>query len=98
MTYQDQANLATDPNFERRLAAALTTESRSKVTDPLAALIMRIPTQGMLAFMPFISSAPGFADKYASGGQANITDGDLLSAIQAEWADVSTVQLPPAGP
>lgn len=92
MTYEAQAALGTDPQFSARLAAGLTTEGRSKVSDPLAKLIMNSPIQGSAVFMPFISSAPGFADKYLAGGQESITDGDLLSAIQAEWDDVAIVQ------
>lgn len=91
MSYQSQADLALDQQFNQRLGAALTTESRAQVTDSLGKLIMSFPSQGIAWFMPFISSAPGFADKYANGGQTQITDGDLLSAIQAEWADVKTV-------
>lgn len=92
MSYESQASLASDGDFNRRLSSALTTEGRSKVTDPVAKLIMNSPMQGVAVFMPFVSSAPGFADKYASGGQVSITDGDLLSAVQASWADVGTVQ------
>jgi hypothetical protein len=92
MTYADQAALAADPDFTRRLQSALTTEGRADVADPLAKLVMNSPGQGGAVFMPFISSAPGFADKYATGGQSAVTDGDLLSAVQASWADVTTVQ------
>lgn len=92
MSYADQAGLATDPEFGRRLSSALTTEGRSKVDDPVGKLVMNSPQQGVAVFMPFISSAPGFADKYAANGEAGITDGDILSAVQASWADVGTVQ------
>lgn len=92
MTYQDQAALASDPAFSARLSAALTTEGRADVADPVAKLVMNSPQQGVAVFMPFISSAPSFADKYGAGGQGSITDADLLSAVQASWADVGTVQ------
>ena len=92
MSYENQAALSADGDFNRRLSAALTTEGRGKVSDPLGKLIMNSPQQGVTVFMPFISSAPGFADKYGTGGQESITDGDLLSAVQASWADVTTVQ------
>lgn len=91
MTYSDQASLATDSEFSRRLGAALTTEGRGKTTDPLGKVIMSFPAQGVQWFMPFVSSAPGFADKYGAGGQSSITDGDLLSAVQASWDDVTAV-------
>lgn len=92
MTYQDQAALAIDPIFAQRLQSALTTEGRVNVADPLSKLVMNSAAHGQAVFMPFISSAPTFADKYATGGQESITDGDILSAVQASWADVTTVQ------
>jgi hypothetical protein len=92
MTYSDQAGLASDPDFNGRLQSALTTEGRADVADPLSKLVMNSPAQGASVFIPFISSAPGFADKYGAGGQESITDGDILSAVQASWADVATVQ------
>lgn len=92
MSYADQAALASDREFSARLSSALTTEGRAQVADPLGKLIMNSPQQGVTVFMPFVSSAPGFADKYAGGSQTSITDGDILSAVQASWADVSTVQ------
>lgn len=91
MSYQDEADLANDPDFNRRLSAALCDESRGQVTDSLGKVVMNSPAQGVVYFMPFVSTAPTFGDKYAAGGQESITDGDLLSAIQAEWDDVKTV-------
>jgi hypothetical protein len=90
MTYQAQADLSQDEAFAERLGAALTTEGRAR-TDYVARVVMTYPPQGVQWFMPFISSAPGFADKFATGGQESITDGDLLSAVQASWADVGAV-------
>lgn len=92
MSYADQSALSSDPEFNRRTTAALTTEGRAKPADPLGAMIMRSPQQGVSAFMPWLSSAPGFADKYGSGGQQAISDGDILAAVQANWADVAAVQ------
>lgn len=91
MSYADQYSLGTDPDFTHRLTAAVTDESRAKIADPLAAYIMRAPVAGAALFMPFVSTAPGFGDKYASGGQVMIADGEILAAIQANWADVATV-------
>ena len=99
MSYADEYVLGTDPQFTSRLTAAVTDESRSKVDDPLAAYCMRTPSGGAAIFMPFISTAPGFGD---AGGQANISDGQILAAIQASWEDVTTVngigQFPPPPP
>jgi hypothetical protein len=92
MSYADQAALAADGEFNQRLTSALTTEGRADIADPLAKLVMNSPMQGAAVFMPFVSSAPGFADMYGAGGQASITDNDILAAVQASWNDVAVVQ------
>jgi hypothetical protein len=89
MTYQAVYSLGTDPSFRNRLNAALTTESSAKTDDPLADQAMRNPEATVNWFMPFVTAAPGFADQYASGGQAEIDDGELLSATQAAWPRVA---------
>lgn len=91
MSYADEYSLGTDPEFAHRLTAAVTDESRAQISDPLAAYIMRAPEAGAALFMPFVSTAPGFAGKYASGGQVMIADGEILAAVQANWAAVTTV-------
>jgi hypothetical protein len=92
MTYQAISDLSLDPDFSGRLSAALTVEGRARIGDPLGVLIMQSPPHGVMVFMPFVSSAPGFGDKYAAGGQGSITDPDILAAVQASWADVTAVQ------
>ncbi len=89
MSYQDVYNLGTDPQFHNRLSAALTTEAVAKTDDALADQVLRNPDATALWFMPFISSAPGFAEAYATGGQESITDGQMLSAVQAAWPKVA---------
>jgi len=91
MAYQDVYNLGTDPLFRNRLVATLTTESATKTNDPLADQALRNPDGTAVWFMPFISSAPGFGDQYATGGQEAIDDGELLSATQAAWPKVSAL-------
>jgi hypothetical protein len=39
-------------------------------------------------FMPLVSAAPGFDDKYLTDGQLAISDNEMLSAIQANWQRV----------
>jgi hypothetical protein len=92
MSYASQAALGRDAEFSARTTSALTTEGRAKITDPLGAKIMNSPQWGATVFMPFLSSAPGFADKFEAGGSASIQDLEILSAVQASWADVATVQ------
>lgn len=95
MSYQDQANLAQDTEFAERLGSGLATEAKAKVgvTD-LAGLILRSPAEGARIFMPWVSTAPTFDSTYADGGQSAITDGMILSAIQAYWDDVEKVYFP----
>ena len=98
MSYQDEANLAKDPLFTERLAAGLAGEAKSKGTVDLPALILRNPAEGARVFMPLVSTAPGFGAQYAQDGQAGISDGMLLSAIQAYWDKVSDIYFPPTSP
>ena len=95
MSYQDQANLAQDAVFAERLSAALVREAKPKGSTDLPALVLRSPAEGARVFMPFIASAPTFDTMYAGGGQEAITDGDLLSAVQANWDLVDAVYFPP---
>ena len=88
MSYQDAAELARDSIFGMRLAAALAKEAVGKPSDYLVDQILRVPDVGAAYFMPFIASAPGFDEAYGSGGQGLIDDGQLLSAIQANWQRV----------
>lgn len=97
MSYADIADLAADPEFRRRLGAGLAQESATKVPgDDLAELVMRNPELGVIAFVPFVSVAPGFADAYAAGGIEAITDPMLLSAMQASWSKVASIYPAPA--
>jgi len=88
MTYQDAAELARDPMFGMRLGAALAKEAVVMPSDYLVDQIMTLPDVGAAWFMPFVASAPGFDETYGQGGQGLITDGQLLSAIQASWQAV----------
>lgn len=98
MTYQDIYDLGVDTAFRARLTAALTTESAAKTDDPLGDQIMRNPDGTAVWFMPFIQSAPGFGDKYATSGQGAITDGELLAATQAAWPKVADLYAPAPAP
>jgi hypothetical protein len=98
MSYQNQANLATDPLFTQRLAAGLAQEAQSKPMVDLAGMIMRNPTEGARVFMPFVASAPGFDTTYADNGQEGITDLMMLSAIQSAWPKVEALYFPPVEP
>jgi hypothetical protein len=95
MTFQNTADLATDEQYRERLSACLYTEALGKPGDPLAdRLLGSSPFYGLTLFAPVVASAPGFGDKYATGGQEAVTDPDLLSAVQASWARLSAVHAP----
>ena len=95
MTFADNAALAQDGEFTWRLGAALGIEALAG-SDELADTILGQPTTtSAFLFMPAVSSAPGFGDKYATGGQESITDGDITAAVQASWARVAAAT---AGP
>jgi hypothetical protein len=94
MTYLDQANLADDTVFRRRLSAALVSESVLKSGDFVADSVLRSPTNGANMFMPLIAAAPGFGGAYAAGGQESINDNQILAAMQANWARVTALYEP----
>jgi hypothetical protein len=86
MAYEDVANLATDDEFNARLAACVQTEAKG-LSDGLSDLILKnMMFYGATVFIGPVSTSPGFDTKYAAGGQEAITDGDLLSSVQANWA------------
>ena len=84
MAYWDQALLSTDSDFLQRVAACAAVEIELGSTHPLS----WANEHGWA-----IAASPGFADQYASaiaGGvqrpgrdPAVITDGQILSAVQA---------------
>lgn len=98
MTFQHAAELARDSGFSARLAAALAKEALAKASDYLVDRILMNPDVGAAWFMPFVASAPTFDEKYGAGGQLAITDGEMLSAIQASWAQVFALYEPEVTP
>lgn len=96
MSYTEMADLAADAQFKRRLGMCLASESTLKVDDPLADSILRGVAWGVDMFMPWIATAPSFADKYEAGGQENITDADILAAVQSSWTSVANLYATPA--
>ena len=95
MSYENEADLASDIPFARRLASCITEEAKGK-DDNISTLILLNPSNGAGYFMPFISTAPGFGEKFAEGGSRSIEDAEILSAVQANWEAVA--ELYPADP
>jgi len=96
MTYANISDLAADQEFQARLGACAFQEALGKPADSFTdQLIRNGQAYAGGIFAPSISTAPGFADKYASGGQASIQDLEILAAVQAGWeriADLYAVQ------
>lgn len=97
MSYENMSDLANDQEFAARLASAVCEQAKTRETEYVAQAGLRSPTSGAQMFMPFVSTEPGFADAYADGGQEAITDGQILSAVQANWNAVAVVWAPATG-
>lgn len=89
MSYAASAALFQDQEFIGRLSACLCTEAQAKPTEDISQLILSDTVSGTWRFMPYITTAPGFADAYEAGGQESITDGMLLAAVQSVWSSVA---------
>lgn len=97
MGYSDMGALGKDDDFQARVAACVCEQAQTPGHDDIVAQrALQSPAFAVSMFMPFVSTAPGFGDAYASGGQAAVTDGMLLSAVQAKWGDVVNVWAAPA--
>ena len=93
MSYADQAALDADPDWRTRVETCCFEQAQIFVNDGRAD-IANLASTVLVSFVPntlrqYVSYSPGFADKYASGGQVSITDGDLLSATQTVWPTVA---------
>ena len=97
MSYLGQADLADDQTFGRRLTACTTEQAAGYVNDPdvavrsLAERILADAGLGLSWFRWPVATQPGFGD---AGGQDNITDGQLLAAVQAVWPQVAAIHPP----
>lgn len=94
MAYKDVAALATDRDFNARLAAALAREALAKPSDYLVDQILMNPSVASAWFMPLVSAAPAFDTQYLTGGQLAIDDTQLVAAIQAAWQRVFDLYAP----
>lgn len=92
MAFADVAALAIDPDYQARLSACVYTEALAKPGDKFSNQIIKLgPNFATACFGPTVAAAPGLGDLYAGGGQAAVTDGDLLAAVQANWARVAAL-------
>jgi hypothetical protein len=97
MSYTDQANLAYDGDFQRRLQACITQEAAvtRPPDDPLGHQILISPTDGVAWFMPIVSSSQQVIDAFTGGGSDAVPDQMILAEAQAAWQRVSDLH-PPA--
>jgi hypothetical protein len=99
MSYESQAQLAQDPIFNQRNAAACTQQattyqgSGDAQVVALADAVLRDDGGVIACFTRMAAAGPGVADKVEqpNGGvdQTQVTDADLLSLTQANWIPVA---------
>ena len=101
MSYTDIANLDADEAWRTRVGACCFEQAEIFVNDgraDIATLATTVLTKDVPdTLRKHISHSPGFADTYASGGQAAILDLDLLAATQAVWPTVAGLLYPGLG-
>src|SRR5512144_30759 len=98
MSYASSAALAADPEYLARLSFCVLGEATVKPSAPFTdQLIVNGPPFAATVFGPSIATAPGFGEMYETGGQAAISDGDLLSAVQASWDRIAALYTPATG-
>jgi hypothetical protein len=94
MSYESQAELAADQTFAQRLTACTSEQAQAFQNDPepavksLADRILADAGLGLSWFLWPVATAPGFGD---ADGQENITDGQLLAAVQTVWPTVAAI-------
>ena len=96
MAYLTQSLLTSDADFVGRARACCTEQAENyRTIGPdfvaLAESVLRGEAEGVFAFVRIVASAPGIADKAATGtdhiiDSSKVTDEDILSTVQANRA------------
>jgi hypothetical protein len=99
MSYDTQADLTADADFNGRCVAAATEQAAVFKDDArpawvaLAQAALRGESEKLAAFVRMDAAGPGIADKVDNGDgtidQSKVTDSDLLSLTQAVWPTVA---------
>jgi hypothetical protein len=106
MSYQTQAGLAADSDFNGRSQAAAVQQADYFKDNPeadqaaLAASVLRADLEVMSAFVRMNAAGPGIAEKVDTGAgidQALVLDADLLALTQANWPVVAALFYAPDG-
>jgi hypothetical protein len=95
MSYQSQAQLAADSDWNGRAQSAATQQANTYLADDrpdwvaLAQGVLRGELDKLSTFVRTTAAAPGFADTVDNGDgtidQAAVVDDDLVAATQAAW-------------
>lgn len=93
MAYADVEPMLKDQVLVGRVKGCVLEQSRLKEveTNALAAYALAQPDAATAQWMNFFGGDQALAGAYATGGQAAITDGAILSKVQAEWDNVAYV-------
>ena len=100
MSYLNQALLGEDVDFGRRCRSALTEQSAVFINDTrpqfvaLANALLTLEAAPTQSFLLMLASTPGLADAAATEegiDSSKITDGQILSAVQAEYPTVAAL-------
>jgi hypothetical protein len=102
MSYQSQWRLQNDDGFVSRSRAALTNQAavykddgRPDIAALAESLLVDTNPQETLTFVSLLAAAPGFADMVDQGDgtvdSSQVSDGDILSAVQAGWPTVAAL-------
>jgi hypothetical protein len=100
VSYQSQAQLTQDGEFQGRSRAAATQQAESFTNDQrpswvaLAGAVLR-EEEPLLRFYAMNAAGPGIADKVDVGDgtidQSLVVDADLLALTQANWPTVAAL-------
>jgi hypothetical protein len=107
MSYAATAELIADETFIARVEVCGMEQAKVTVTDSTAdgrdvslaiEIIANIDNAGRL--VPIVATEPSFSELFETGGQAAISDGMILSAVQQNWhtAALPFVPSPPPTP
>jgi hypothetical protein len=100
MTYQDQANLAADPQFVQRLTACTVEQANIFKDDGrpemanLGNAVLTDPGATIAWFVWPLATLPGFGDAFATDGSDGVTDGMMLSGTQTVWPTIGALHTP----
>jgi hypothetical protein len=99
MSYQAQALLETDADFQARSRGVVTQQATTFKDDQrpefvaVAEAVLRGDAEILACFVRLAAAGPGIADKVDNGDgtidQSKVTDPDLLSLTQANWPTVA---------